>query len=98
MFIFLTQPCCCFVVTKSCPTFCDLMLNFQAPPSMGFPRQEYWNGLPFPPAGCLPDPGIEPESPVFPALAGRFFTTVPPAKPTHLAISPKKSRTALFSV
>ena len=35
----------------------------QAPLSMGFPRQEYWSGLPFPPPGGLPDPGIEPVSP-----------------------------------
>ena len=34
----------------------------QAPLSMGFPRQEYWTGLPFPPPGDLPDPGIEPVS------------------------------------
>ena len=39
---------------------------------MGFLRQEYWSGLPFPPPGALPDPGIEPASPI---LAGRFFTT-----------------------
>ena len=39
--------------------------------SMGFPRQEYWSGLSFPPPGDLPDPGIEP---VPPALAGGFFT------------------------
>ena len=45
------------------------------PLSMGFPKQEYWSGLPFPPPGDLPNPGIEPKSPVFPALAGRFFTT-----------------------
>ena len=35
----------------------------QAPLSMGFPRQEYWSGLLFPPPGDLPDPGIEPTSP-----------------------------------
>ena len=35
---------------------------------MGFPRQEYWSGLPFPPSGDLPDPGIEPVSPAWPAL------------------------------
>ena len=40
----------------------------QAPLSMGFSRQEYWSGLPFPPPEDLPDPGIEPESPVFPTL------------------------------
>ena len=45
---------------------------------MGFPRQEYWSGLPFPPPGDLPHPGTESTSP---ALAGRFFTTEPPGKP-----------------
>ena len=35
---------------------------YQAPPSMGFSRQEYWNGLPFPSSGDFPDPGIEPGS------------------------------------
>ena len=40
----------------------------QAPLFMGFPRQEYWSGLPFPPAVDLPKPGIEPESPAFSAL------------------------------
>ena len=49
-----------------------------APLSMGIFRQEYWSGLPFPPPGDLSGPGIEPASP---ALAGRFFTTVPPGKP-----------------
>ena len=43
----------------------------QAPLSMGLPKQEYWNGLPFPSPGDLPHPGIKPASP---ALAGGFFT------------------------
>ena len=47
----------------------------QAPLSMGFSRQEYWSGFPFPPPGDLPDPGIKPTSPVSLALAGGFFTT-----------------------
>ena len=47
----------------------------QAPLSMGFSRQQYWSGLPCPPPRDLPDPGIEPESLVSPALAGGFFTT-----------------------
>ena len=42
---------------------------------MGFSRQEYWSGLPCPPPGDLPDPGIEPTTTTSPALAGRFFTT-----------------------
>ena len=47
----------------------------QAPLFMGFPRQEYWNGLPFPSLGDPPDPGIKPT---FPTTAGGFFTTEPP--------------------
>jgi len=42
---------------------------------MGYSRQEYWNGLPFPTPGDLPNPGIEPASP---EVAGKFFTTEPP--------------------
>ena len=47
----------------------------QASLSMGFSRQEYWSGLPCPPAGDLPDPGIEPASLMSPALAHGFFIT-----------------------
>jgi len=50
----------------------------QAPLSMGFSRQEYWRGLPFPSPEDLPDPGIEPASS---ALAGQFFTPEPPENP-----------------
>ena len=50
----------------------------QAPLSMGFSKQEYWSGLPFPTLGYIPDSGIEPVSP---ALAVRVFTIVPPGKP-----------------
>ena len=42
---------------------------YQAPPSMGFSRQEYWSGLPFPSPGDLPNPGIEPGSPTLQADA-----------------------------
>ena len=49
----------------------------QAPLSMEFSRQEYWSGLPFPSPGDLPNPGIQPASPV---LAGGFFTTELPGK------------------
>ena len=54
---------------------------FVTPLSMGFPRPEYWSGLPFPSPRELPHPGIEPMSLVPPALAGRFFITEPPGKP-----------------
>ena len=50
----------------------------QAPLSMEFSRQEYWSGLPFPPAGDLPNPRIEPVSSASPALAGGFFITESP--------------------
>ena len=53
----------------------------QAPVSMGLSRQEHWSGLPFPPPGNLPDPGIETASPVSPALAGGFFNGRPPREP-----------------
>ena len=49
---------CCFLVSKSCWT-----IAHQASLSMGFPRQEYWSGLPFPSPGDLPDPGMEHSSP-----------------------------------
>ena len=42
---------------------------------MGFSRQEYWSGLPCPPPGDLPNPGMEPASLMSPALAGGFFIT-----------------------
>ena len=63
----------------------------QAPLSMGLYRQEYWSGLPFPPPGDLPNPGMETASPAPPALAGGFFTAEPPEKP-----SLKTSLSALY--
>ena len=59
-------------VTQSCLTLCDPMdCSHQAPPSMEYSRQEYWNGLPFLYPGDLPNPGIEPRSP---ALQADAFT------------------------
>ena len=60
----------------------------QAPPSMGFSRQEYWSGLPFPSPGDLPHPGIEPRSP---ALQADTLTSEPPGKPPV-----RKIRSLLF--
>ena len=66
----------CAKLLQSCWTVCDLWtVDCQAPLSMGCSRQEYWNGLPFPPLGGLPEPGVEPSSLMSPALAGRFLTT-----------------------
>ena len=71
------------VLLFSCSVMSDSFVTpwtvaHQAPLPMRLPRQEYWSGLPFPSLGDLPDPGIKP---VFPALAGGFFTTEPPGKP-----------------
>ena len=68
------------LVAKSCLTLgTPWTVACQAPLAMGFPKQEYWSGLPFPSLGALSEPGIQPVSP---ALAGGFFTTEPPGKPT----------------
>ena len=56
----------------------------QAPPSMGFSRQESWSGLSFPSPGDLPDPGIEPQSPTLQADA---LTSEPPGKPPGVCIT-----------
>ena len=71
---------CYFCLSKSCLNLFDFV-GHQAPLSMGFLKQEYWSGLPFPPPGDYPNPGMEPKSPVSLALAGRFFTTAPSGKP-----------------
>ena len=56
---------------------------YQAPLSIGLPRQEYWSGLPFVTAGDFPNPGIKPLSFMSPELTGRFLTIVPPGKPAY---------------
>ena len=61
--LMLRKHACVCPATQSCLTLCDPRAN-QALLSMGFPRQDYGSGLPFPPPGDLPNPGIEPKSPV----------------------------------
>ena len=61
----------------------------QAPLSVGFFRQEYWSGLPFPSPGGLPNPGMKLTSP---ALAGGFFTTELPGKPVRVMRDSKKKK------
>ena len=61
-------------------------ISHQAPLSMGFPRQEYWSGFPFPPPEDLLDPGIEPVSLESPALAGGFFATAPLENPVTIRV------------
>ena len=71
------------VIISVCVCVCSAMPDsvtpwtvvHQTPLSMEFSRQEYWSGVPFPTPGDRPKPGIEPESFVSPALAGRFFFT-----------------------
>ena len=73
----------CSQITRSGPTlWLWRTVALQAPLSMGFSRQEYRSELLFPLSGDLPNPGIKPMFPASPALAGGFFTTEPPGKPT----------------
>ena len=69
----------------------------QAPLSLGFSIQEYWSGLPFPPPGDLPDPGIETGSHASPALAGRFLITETLGKPQiNYTLKKKKITLAMW--
>ena len=65
----------CLVVSNS-ETLCTI--TCQVPPSMGFSRQEYWSGLPFPSPGDLPNPGMETWSP---ALQADSLPSEPPGRP-----------------
>ena len=78
-------------VAQSCPILCDPM-DHQAPPSMGFSRQEYWSGLPFPSPGDLLNPRIEPRPP---ALQADALTSEPPGKPQ---LAPKEGHGNCFVV
>ena len=78
------------LVTKSCLTLATpWTVTCQAPLSMGSSRQEYLSGLPFPPPGNLPDPGIEPRSP---ALQADTSTSEPPGKPVYIYIDIQRCR------
>ena len=67
-------------------------VTHQAPLSIGFSRQEPWSGLPCPPAGDLPDTGIESVTSCSSSFAGEFFTSEPPGKP------PGDVHTAAFKI
>ena len=76
-------------VAQSYLTVCDRWtVAHQAFPSMGFSRQEYWRGLPFPSPWDLLDPGIEPRSPIFQADA---LTSPPAGKPLNTKIVSQKT-------
>ena len=68
---------CVCVRVQICPT---VIIDHQAPLSMGFSRQDYWSGLPFPTPGSISDPGIKPTSLASPALVAGGFTTAPPVE------------------
>ena len=82
MVVYLPSP---MIHEKLCSVVSDFFnLIDDSPPGSsvhGFPRQEYWGGLPFPSPRDLPDPGIKPKSSASPALIGGFFTTKQPGKP-----------------
>ena len=70
----------------------------QASLSMEFPRQEYWSELPFPTSEGLPDPGIEPTSPVSPALVGGLFITESLGKPFYILFISKCPKYCNFNM
>ena len=74
-------------VAQLCPAlYAPMDCGYQAPLSMGFSRQEYQSGLPFPSPGDLPDPGIKPRSPVLQADTLPFE---PPGKPKPFYMTPE---------
>ena len=76
----------CVLVVQLCPILCDSWTGaHQTPLSMGFSRQEYWSGLPFPPPGDLPKPGIEPTSAVSPASQVDSLPAEPSGKPKSIS-------------
>ena len=87
IFSFLSLPSIVFAVVQSLSHVQFFAITWtvahQVPLSMGFPRQEYWSGLPFPSPEDLLDPGMEL---MFLALADRFFTTKPPGKPSSVVV------------
>ena len=88
--LFLTE-----LIVQSCLTLCNSVnCSHKAPLPTGFSRQEYWSVLPLSSPGDLPKPGIEPMSP---ALAGGFFTTEPPGKPSFVDIFVIKILILVFS-
>ena len=74
-------PCVCTQLLSGPDSATSWTVAHQASLSMGFSRQQYWSGLPFPSPGDLPNPGIEPTSPGSPALQVDSLPTEPPKKP-----------------
>ena len=74
--------CAMCLVAQSCPNLCD-PVDYRLSLSMGFSRQEYWSGLPCPPPGDLPNPGIKPRSPT---LRADSSLTEPPGNPKNTEV------------
>ena len=79
--------CVCVFVLQSCSTLCNY--SCLAPLSIGFSRQEYWSGLPFPSPGHLPNPGIEPNSPT---LQADSSLSGPPGKSRAILATQQKAK------
>ena len=76
--------CVCVLAVQSCLTFCNPTdCTSQAPLSMGFSRQEYWSGLPVPPPGDLPNPGIKPRISCLLCWQVGSLPLTPPGKPDY---------------
>ena len=87
--------CVCVLVAQPCPSFvAPWTVARQAPLSMEFSRQKYWNGLPCPSPGDLPDPGIKPR---FPALQADSLPSEPPhGKCQHLLLEEQIAKMFLW--
>ena len=83
-------------VTQSFPTLCNPMdCSLPAPPSMGFSRQEYWSGLPFPSPRDLPNPGIQLR---YPALQADSLLSEPPRKPESTGYWPQRAEVQIKGI
>ena len=87
--------CACSVMSNSVTPW---TIAHQAPLSIEFSNQEYWNVFPFLCPGDLPNPGIKPAASMSSALAGRFFTTEPPGKPSTTVLLLKRIYTWTHAV
>ena len=73
-------------------------LACQAPLTMAFSRQEYYSGYSFPSPGIKPDLGVEPMSLISPQLAGRFFTTEPPGRPSDVYLLKSLKQSQIYII